>query len=49
MFILNGNGANGKSTCINVIMHILGDYATSAQTETFMKQSGNNIFNNKTI
>jgi putative DNA primase/helicase len=43
MFILIGNGANGKSTCVNVIMQALGDYATSTQTETFMrKQSDNN-------
>ncbi|GHV26201.1 phage protein [Spirochaetia bacterium] len=39
MFILIGNGANGKSTCINVIQNILGEYATTTPTETFMRQS----------
>jgi putative DNA primase/helicase len=45
MFILIGNGANGKSTCINAIMHLLGDYATSAPTETFMRRLGDGISN----
>jgi putative DNA primase/helicase len=40
MFILFGTGANGKSTFLNTIMYILGDYATSTLTETFMKKSG---------
>ncbi|GHT67324.1 hypothetical protein FACS1894110_12620 [Spirochaetia bacterium] len=45
MFILIGNGANGKSTCINTIMHVLGDYATSTPTETFMRRSNDGISN----
>ncbi|MFP3040296.1 phage/plasmid primase, P4 family [Treponema primitia] len=45
MFILIGNGANGKNTCINVIMHVLGDYATSTPTETFMRRQGDGISN----
>jgi putative DNA primase/helicase len=45
MFILFGSGANGKSTFLNTVMHILGDYATVTQTETFMKQSGDRISN----
>ena len=40
MFILFGTGANGKSTFLNTIMYLLGDYATSTPTETFMKKSG---------
>jgi len=40
MFILYGTGANGKSTFLNAIMHLLGDYATATPTETFMKKSG---------
>jgi putative DNA primase/helicase len=40
MFILFGTGANGKSTFLNTIMYLLGDYATSTFTETFMKKSG---------
>ena len=45
MFIFYGSGANGKSTFLNAVMHLLGDYATSAMTETFMKQSGDRITN----
>ena len=40
MFILFGSGANGKTTFLNTIMHILGDYAIATPTETFMKKSG---------
>ena len=40
MFILFGSGANGKSTFLNTIMYLLGDYATATPTETFMKKSG---------
>jgi putative DNA primase/helicase len=45
MFILFGSGANGKSTFLNTIMKILGDYATSTPTETFMKQKSDKITN----
>jgi putative DNA primase/helicase len=45
MFILFGNGANGKSTFLNTIMNLLGDYATATPTETFMKQHGDKISN----
>ena len=40
MFILFGSGANGKTTFLNTVMHILGDYAIATPTETFMKKSG---------
>ena len=40
MFILYGTGANGKSTFLNTIMYLLGDYATSTYTETFLKKNG---------
>jgi putative DNA primase/helicase len=40
MFILFGTGANGKSTFLNTIMYLLGDYATATPTETFMKKTG---------
>jgi putative DNA primase/helicase len=43
MFILFGSGANGKSTFLNTILNLLGDYATSTQTETFTKQNGDRI------
>jgi putative DNA primase/helicase len=45
MFMLYGSGANGKSTFLNVIMKILGDYAVSASTETFMKKQGDTMSN----
>ena len=35
-FILFGNGQNGKSTFIETITTIMGDYALSANPETFM-------------
>ena len=40
MFILYGTGANGKSTFLNTIMHLLGDYAIATFTETFMRKNG---------
>ena len=40
MFILYGSGANGKTTFLNTLMYILGDYAIATPTETFMKKAG---------
>jgi len=45
MFILFGTGANGKSTFLNTIMNLLGDYAIATPTETFMKKHGDHISN----
>ncbi|MFP3041730.1 phage/plasmid primase, P4 family [Treponema primitia] len=45
MFISFGSGANGKSTFLNVLMKLLGDYAVAASTETFMKKNGDQISN----
>lgn len=45
MFILYGSGANGKSTFLNAVMDILGEYAMSTQTETFMRKNGNTMSN----
>ncbi|MDR1802840.1 MAG: hypothetical protein LBQ94_04480 [Treponema sp.] len=45
MFILYGTGANGKSTFLNVIMGILGDYAISTYAETFMKRNNDTATN----
>jgi len=39
MFILFGSGANGKSTFLNTIMYLLGDYAIASPTETFMRKN----------
>jgi putative DNA primase/helicase len=45
VFILFGTGANGKSTFLNTVMNLLGDYAIATPTETFMKKSGDQITN----
>jgi putative DNA primase/helicase len=45
MFILFGSGTNGKSTFLNVLMKLLGDYAIAASTETFMKKNRDQISN----
>jgi putative DNA primase/helicase len=45
MFIPFGSGANGKSTFLNTVMYVLGDYAIAASTETFMKKSGEQLTN----
>jgi putative DNA primase/helicase len=45
MFILFGTGANGKSTFLNTITNLLGDYAIATPTETFMKKTGDQISN----
>ena len=37
-FVLNGHGANGKSTFLNVMLTLFGDYGMQAQPETFMQQ-----------
>ncbi len=40
MFFLYGTGANGKSTFIETIQGIMGDYAVTAPVETFMSAHG---------
>ena len=45
MFILYGTGANGKTTFLNTIMYLLGDYSTATPTETFMKKNGDSYSN----
>ena len=45
MFILFGTGANGKSTFLNTIMNLLGEYAIATPTETFMRKQGEQITN----
>ena len=39
LFILWGTGANGKSTFLNVLHNLFGDYARSTMIETFMKKN----------
>ena len=36
MFILNGNGRNGKSVFLDVVSHIFGDYRTNIQPDSLM-------------
>jgi putative DNA primase/helicase len=45
LFILFGSGANGKSTFLNTITYVLGDYAIATPTETFMKKTGEQLTN----
>jgi putative DNA primase/helicase len=45
-FILYGTGANGKSTFINTVLHLLGDHGLQTPTETLLvKKHGNGISN----
>lgn len=39
IFILYGNGSNGKSTFLDTIRSVLGDYVRHARAETFMKDN----------
>lgn len=43
-FFLYGTGSNGKSTFIDVLFYLLGDYAMNIQPETLMLK--NNVSNN---
>ena len=45
MFILYGTGANGKSTFLNVIFNILGDYAITTWADTFMRRNNDSTTN----
>ena len=42
LFILFGTGANGKTTLIETILSILGDYAMKARPDLLMVKTGNN-------
>ena len=45
MFILYGTGANGKSTFIDTMMKIMGDYGSTTPTETLMQKKGDSSSN----
>jgi putative DNA primase/helicase len=45
LFIGYGNGANGKSTEQNIILQMLGDYANTAQFETFAVKKNESVRN----
>jgi len=38
LFFIYGPGGNGKSVFLNVLKHVLGDYAATAAMETFVSQ-----------
>ncbi len=44
-FILNGNGRNGKSTLVDVLRHIMGDYAGSLPSQSLLAQKYDGIPN----
>jgi putative DNA primase/helicase len=46
MFFLYGNGRNGKSTFINTIQTLLGDYGRQTNSDTFIKKKNDNSINN---
>lgn len=43
MFFMWGSGSNGKSTFINAISTLFGDYSKNAQPETFMRKSDDKV------
>ena len=52
-FLCYGVGGNGKSTFLNTLMHVLGDYATYCDIELFMlskaQASANSAENRKSV
>jgi len=40
LLFLWGTGANGKSTFLRALLHVLGDYAVTAPAETFLESHG---------
>ena len=45
LFLLYGKGANGKSTFLEVVRHVLGDYAQTADFASFMISKNQTIRN----
>jgi len=45
LFLLYGTGANGKSTFLETLRALLGDYATQADFTTFLKREGEGVRN----
>jgi putative DNA primase/helicase len=46
MFFLFGSGRNGKSTFLNVVQNLLGDYAKQTNSDTFIKKNNDSSINN---
>ena len=42
-WVFYGGGANGKSTFLNVIYHLLGDYSKTTSIDTFLKKKTDDI------
>jgi P4 family phage/plasmid primase-like protien len=40
VFFFHGKGANGKSTFVNTLVHVMGDYAGHAPSEMLMERRG---------
>ena len=40
LFFLHGEGSNGKSTLITVVLHVLGDYASPAAPDILLSRHG---------
>lgn len=49
VFFLFGTGRNGKSTFIDVVRDVFGDYAANIQPETIMKRTNNGLAINSDI
>ena len=45
LFLLYGKGANGKSTFLEVVRHVLGDYAQTADFASFMVSKNQTVRN----
>lgn len=45
IFILYGSGSNGKSTLIETLAYVLGDYAQTAQAKTFLADGSEGVRN----
>lgn len=46
MFFLYGTGRNGKSTFINTVQTLLGDYGRQTNSDTFIKKKNDSAVNN---
>jgi putative DNA primase/helicase len=40
LFFLHGEGSNGKSTLVSVVLHVMGDYASPAAPEILLSRHG---------
>ncbi len=45
VFIIYGNGSNGKSTMLNIFSEVMNTYAQSTQSDTFMQKKNESVNN----